>query len=136
MPATPSLSAAAFAAKWKDNARRERASSQEHFIDLCRLLSLPTPNEAGAARTSSGKPGWADVWKRGHFGWEYKGAPADLAADSSIRRKQRGRPPKPMPEPIPDTPESVLRALLDAPPRKKSEWKYLQQQPEESAEQD
>ena len=32
---------------------------------------------SGPARAS--KAG-ADVWKRGHFGWEYKGAHADLAA--------------------------------------------------------
>ena len=91
MTATPALSAAAFAAKWRDNARREHASSQEHFIDLCRLLGVPTPNEAdptgesytfeaGAERLSTGRQGWADVWKRGHFGWEYKGAHADLRA--------------------------------------------------------
>ncbi len=91
MTATPGISAAAFVTKWKDNARRERASSQEHFIDLCRLLGVPTPNEAdptgehytfdaGAERTSSGRLGWADVWKRGYFGWEYKGAHANLAA--------------------------------------------------------
>ena len=87
----PTLSAADFAAKWRDNPRRERASSQEHFIDLCRLLGVPTPNEgdpsgesytfeAGAERTSTGRQGWADVWRRGCFGWEYKGAHADLAA--------------------------------------------------------
>ncbi len=85
-----SLSASEFAAKWRDNARRERASSQEHFIDLCRLLGLQTPNEADPAgewysferrvdKTLGGK-GWADVWKRGHFGWEYKGDHADLSA--------------------------------------------------------
>ena len=91
MTAGPTMSAAEFAAKWRESARRERASSQEHFIDLCRLLDVPTPNEAdptgesytfeaGAERTSTGRQGWADVWKRGHFGWEYKGAHADLAA--------------------------------------------------------
>ena len=92
MAALPgSLSAAEFAAKWRDNARRERASSQEHFIDLCRMLGVPTPNEAdpsgewytfeaGAERLSTGNQGWADVWKRRHFGWEYKGDHADLAA--------------------------------------------------------
>ena len=89
MTATPALSAADFAAKWRQNARRERPSSQEHFIDLCTLLGVPTPNdppastsytfEAGAERLSTGRQGWADVWKRGHFGWEYKGARADLA---------------------------------------------------------
>ena len=91
MTATPALSAADFAAKWRQNARRERPSSQEHFIDLCRLLGVPTPNEAdptgewyafeaGAERASTGGRGRADVWKRGHFGWEYKGAHSDLAA--------------------------------------------------------
>ncbi|MCY3920246.1 MAG: class I SAM-dependent DNA methyltransferase, partial [Chloroflexi bacterium] len=80
----------AFIAKWRDNARRERASSQEHFLDLCRLTGTPTPNEAdptgaeytfeaGAGKTSGGA-GWADVWRRGYFGWEYKGAGRDLAA--------------------------------------------------------
>ncbi len=87
----PTLSAAEFAAKWRDNARRERAASQEHFLDLCRLLGVQTPAEAdpsgesytleaGAERLSTGGQGWADVWKRGHFGWEYKGERADLAA--------------------------------------------------------
>ena len=91
MTADSIISAAAFAAKWRNNTRRERASSQEHFIDLCRLLGVPTPNEgdpsgesytfeAGAERTSTGRQGWADVWKRGCFGWEYKGAHADLPA--------------------------------------------------------
>ncbi|MDE2965876.1 MAG: class I SAM-dependent DNA methyltransferase [Chloroflexota bacterium] len=91
MPPTASLSAAEFAAKWRDNARRESASSQEHFLDLCRLLGVQTPAEAdpsgasytfeaGAERLSTGGQGWADVWKRGHFGWEYKGDRADLAA--------------------------------------------------------
>ena len=75
----PTLSAADFAAKWRENARRESASSQEHFIDLCRMLGVQTPNEAdptgehysfeaGAERTSTGGTGAADVWKRGHFG--------------------------------------------------------------------
>ncbi len=87
----PTLSAADFAAKWRDNVRRERPSSQEHFINLCQLLGVQTPNEAdptgewysfeaGAKRTSTGGTGAADVWKRGFFGWEYKGAHADLGA--------------------------------------------------------
>ena len=84
----PAMSAPEFVAKWRDNARRERASSQEHFIDVCRLVGTPTPNEAdpsgreytfeaGAEKTSGG-PGWADVWRRGFFGWEYKGARRSL----------------------------------------------------------
>ncbi len=84
------ISAAEFAAKWRDNARRERASSQQHFLDLCELLGVQKPAEAdptgdwytfeaGVEKLGGGQ-GWADVWKRGHFGWEYKGDRADLAA--------------------------------------------------------
>ncbi len=79
-----------FAAKWAGSERAERAASQEHFIDLCRMLGVLTPNEAdpagtwyafekGAAKTAGGD-GFADVWKRGHFGWEYKGKRKDLEA--------------------------------------------------------
>jgi len=79
-----------FAAKWSGSTRTERAASQEHFIDLCRLLKVPTPNEAdptgdwyafekGAGKTGGGE-GFADVWKRGYFAWEYKGKRKDLAA--------------------------------------------------------
>lgn len=80
----------AFIAKWKAADLKERSAAQEHFLDLCRLLGEPTPAEAdpkgegycferGATKTTGGK-GWADVWKRGHFGWEYKGRGKDLAA--------------------------------------------------------
>ena len=37
--------------------------------------------------------------------------------------KMRGRPPKPMPEPIPDTPENIARAMFHGPPKKV--WRYL-----------
>jgi type II restriction/modification system DNA methylase subunit YeeA len=79
-----------FAAKWTGSSRTERAASQEHFIDLCRMLDVQTPNEAdptgewyafekGAEKVAGGD-GFADVWKRGHFGWEYKGKKKDLDA--------------------------------------------------------
>jgi hypothetical protein len=29
---------------------------------------------------ATGGEGWADVWKRGHFGWEYKGKRKDLTS--------------------------------------------------------
>ncbi len=79
-----------FATKWAGSQRTERAASQEHFIDLCRMLGVPTPNEADPAGTwyafekgaekTAGGDGFADVWKRGHFGWEYKGKRKDLEA--------------------------------------------------------
>lgn len=85
---TPSLSPAEFAKKWVGSTRTERAASQEHFIDLCRMLGVPTPNEAdptgdtyafekGAGKVEGGD-GFADVWKRGRFAWEYKGKRKNL----------------------------------------------------------
>ncbi len=82
--------AAEFAAKWTGSQRTERAAAQEHFIDLCRMLGQPTPNEAdptgewyafekGAGKTEGGD-GFADVWMRDHFAWEYKGKRKDLLA--------------------------------------------------------
>ena len=77
-----------FVTKWRESSLKESAGSHEHFIDLCRLLGEKTPAEAdssgnwyafekGAAKTGGGD-GWADVWKRGCFAWEYKGKGKDL----------------------------------------------------------
>ena len=42
------------------------------------------------------------------------------------KETKRGRPIKnTMPEPIPDTPENIARALLTTPPKKEDEWDYL-----------
>ena len=87
-----SLSPQEFVTRWKQMALTERASSQSHFIDLCRLLGQPTPTEAdptgdtyaferGVTKSSgksTGRQGWADVWKRGYFAWEYKGKHGNL----------------------------------------------------------
>ncbi|MDP2260768.1 MAG: class I SAM-dependent DNA methyltransferase [Caulobacter sp.] len=84
------MTPAEFIKKWSDSRLRERQASQEHFLDLCRLLEEPTPAEAdplgdtycferGAAKTGGGD-GWADVWRKGCFGWEYKGKHKDLGA--------------------------------------------------------
>ena len=46
--------------------------------------------------------------------------------DAKLKREPRGRPVKnTMPEPIPDTPENIARALLTTPPKKEDEWDYL-----------
>jgi hypothetical protein len=85
-----SLTPAEFAVKWAGSANTERAASQEHFIDLCRMVGVPTPNEQdpegehyafekGAEKTGGGG-GFADVWRRGFFAWEYKGKRKDLVA--------------------------------------------------------
>ena len=79
-----------FVNKWDQSKLTESAAAQEHFLDLCALLGQPTPAtadpdgshytfERGARKTDGGE-GWADVWKKGFFGWEYKGKRKDLAA--------------------------------------------------------
>ena len=86
-----------FIRKWKPVALTERATAQEHFIDLCRLFDHPTPVEddpvgdhftfeKGAPKTGGGE-GWADVWKKGYFAWEYKKKKRDLnaALDQLVR---------------------------------------------------
>ena len=79
-----------FIVKWHASELKERSAAQEHFIDLCRLLDEPTPAEADpkgdrycferGALKDSGGGGWADVWKRHCFAWEYKGKRANLDA--------------------------------------------------------
>ena len=95
---TPVLSPQHFVAKWRHATLKERSAAQSHFNDLCALLGQPSPTEAdpagrwytfeaGAQRLPSPaaagegpgvRAGWADVWKMGHFAWEYKGQHADL----------------------------------------------------------
>jgi len=78
-----------FIAKWRKVELKERSAAQEHFIDLCNAFNHPTPAaadptgetfcfEKGIAKHGGGD-GFADVWKRGHFGWEYKGKHKDLS---------------------------------------------------------
>ena len=77
-----------FIAKWRAVELKERTASQSHFIDLCRLLGVKDPIaddpkgewftfEKGASKTSGGE-GWADVWRKKCFAWEYKGKNKDL----------------------------------------------------------
>ena len=77
-----------FIEKWKASELNESAAAQSHFNDLCALLDEQTPTDAdpkgewycfekGAIKTTGAK-GWADVWKRHRFGWEYKGPGKNL----------------------------------------------------------
>jgi hypothetical protein len=75
-----------FIRKWRPGAPahglNERAGAQAHFIDLCRVLGVPEPGdpeaycfERGVTKTGSASArtdGFADVWLKGHFAWEYK----------------------------------------------------------------
>ena len=84
------MTVAEFIAKWRHVELKERSAAQEHFLDLCHLLGHPTPAEAdptgetfcfekGIAKHGGGD-GFADVWKKDFFGWEYKGRHKDLNA--------------------------------------------------------
>ena len=93
---------AEFKKKWSRYQGKETSAYQGHFDDLCRLLGQPTPTEADPSGTDffcyqkrvikdaelfdlehpdAGDPterGFADVWKQGCFGWEYKGKKKNL----------------------------------------------------------
>ncbi|TXG84017.1 MAG: class I SAM-dependent DNA methyltransferase [Sphingomonadales bacterium] len=77
-----------FLSKWRHVELKERSASQSHFNDLCALLGVLDPIaadpkgewfafEKGATKTTGGE-GWADVWRKGCFAWEYKGPRKDL----------------------------------------------------------
>lgn len=81
-----------FIAKWERARLNERATAHEHFTDLCRLLKVKSPNEADPdgnfyrfekpLTKVGGGAGYADVWYRNRFAWEYKtkGKYADLTS--------------------------------------------------------
>ncbi len=88
--ARTSLALPEFIERWKASELSERAAAQSHFIDLCEVLGQPHPAAADPTGDSftfekhvsklRGGKGYADVWKRGYFAWEYKGKHKDLAA--------------------------------------------------------
>lgn len=73
-----------FIERWKDHKSNERQGAQAHFDDLCELLDVDKPRDPDnycferGAKKSGGSDGWADVWKRGYFGWENKKPKSDL----------------------------------------------------------
>jgi hypothetical protein len=79
-----------FIAKWQRVALSERSACQQNFLDLCDLLGQPKPAAADpegtwytfekGVQTTDDAQGWADVWMRDHFGWEYKRKHKDLKA--------------------------------------------------------
>ena len=97
------MTAAEFKKKWSRYQGKETSGYSEHFNDLCRLLGQPTPAEADPSgcdtfcfqkrvvkdvelfdlqeTPEAGEPaerGFADVWKKGCFAWEYKGKKKNL----------------------------------------------------------
>jgi hypothetical protein len=86
-----------FSNRWRNSTLTERSAAQSYFNDLCTVLGFETPTaadqsgetytfERGAKKTGGGD-GWADVWYRGHFAWEFKGKHANLdKAYQQLRR--------------------------------------------------
>ena len=78
--AMPGITARDFINRWGPGGPSydltERAGPQAHFIDLCRLLGVPEPDQAdrytfekGLSRTGGGSArtnGFADVWLKGY----------------------------------------------------------------------
>jgi len=84
------LSLPEFVTRWEASTLTERAAAQSHFVDLCEVLHQPHPAAADQkgdtyafekhVSTLDGGKGFADVWKRDYFAWEYKGKHKDLLA--------------------------------------------------------
>lgn len=96
------MTAAEFKKKWSRYQGKETSAYQSHFDDLCRLLEQQTPNEADPSGTDffcyqkrvvkdaelfdletpdlsePNERGFADVWKKDCFAWEYKGKKKNL----------------------------------------------------------
>lgn len=74
--------------KWRSVTVNERAGAQSHFNDLTELLGVGSPLEVDPegrdyaferhVRKAARGKGFADVWLRGHFAWEYKGKGKNL----------------------------------------------------------
>ncbi len=137
-----------FIAKWRASELKERSAAQEHFIDLCHLLDEPMPATADptgerycferGARKDTGGEGWADVWKRHCFAWEYKGRHADLdAAFNQLRQYTLALENPPLlivsdmsrfrirtnwTNSVSETHKFTLNSLIDAAVRDKLKW--------------
>lgn len=111
-----SMTPAEFKRKWARYSGKETSAYQEHFNDLCALLGQPSPvtadptgsesfcfqkrvvkdaelfafDDAGrVAEETDQERGFADVWKRDCFAWEYKGRKKNL--DEAYRQLLRYR---------------------------------------------
>lgn len=82
------LDLTSFAIKWQQTQLTEKSAYQQHFRDLCESLGVPHPTEEDVVGTNytfekhvtkvGGGSGFADVWKRDAFAWEYKLPGGDL----------------------------------------------------------
>ena len=109
------MTPAEFKRKWDRYTGKESSAYQSHFNDVCDLLQQPTPAQAdpsgseffcfqkrvvkdvelfalhddGSELGDTDERGFADVWKKGCFAWEYKGKKKNL--DEAYRQLLRYR---------------------------------------------
>ena len=108
------MTAAEFKKKWAKYRGKETSAYQEHFNDLCGLLGQKTPADADpsgsdwfcfqkrvvkdlelfpvddtGAEPPNSERGFADVWRKDCFAWEYKGKKKNL--DEANRQLLRYR---------------------------------------------
>ena len=84
-----------FITKWKNSDLNEDEGAKPHFIGLCQVLGVPEPSTTRAdgysferhVKKTSGQRGYADVWKKGCFAWEYKSPGKDLR-EAMVQLKQ------------------------------------------------
>jgi type II restriction/modification system DNA methylase subunit YeeA len=95
-----------FVNKWQRIEAKERTIAQTHFNELCDLLGVPKPldvdhtgdfytYEKPVEKVTGGK-GFADVWYKERFAWEYKGKRKDLVEayrQLVAYREDLGNPP-------------------------------------------
>ena len=97
------MTVAEFKKKWLRYTGKESSAYQEHFNDLCGILGQKTPADAdpsgsdwfcfqkrvvkdmemfaveeSGAEAEESERGFADVWRKGCFAWEYKGKRKNL----------------------------------------------------------
>ena len=96
----PRMTVEEFVRKWERSSLGESQGAQQHFVDLCHVLGEKAPADADPTATdycferavakTDGRPGRADVWKRGCFAWEYKGPGRNL--ETAYAQLQRYAP--------------------------------------------
>ena len=72
-----------FIQKWRNTTFGEKQAAQMWFLDLLRVVEHPDPIEVGDPERFTFEKfvpgGFADAYLEGCFGWEFKGAEAQLA---------------------------------------------------------
>jgi hypothetical protein len=78
-----------FVHRWSGSRLSERSGAQQHLLEICSVLGEKRPADDQTGETFTfekhvskalGGKGFADVWKRDFFAWEYKGQHKNLTA--------------------------------------------------------